>query len=69
MGKSIAVAARQGKTHGSLTPRHRQRFQKDVPRHPTFLRNKDFAHRRISVDKPKIVVKMVVRLIAKLSDG
>jgi hypothetical protein len=39
----------------------------NVPGRPIFLRDKDSGLRRISVERP-IVVKMVVRPIAKLSE-
>jgi hypothetical protein len=45
MGKIIAVV---GKTKELLA--HRQRGH-DVPRRPIFLKDKDFAHKRISMDK------------------
>jgi hypothetical protein len=52
MGKIITVAASKTRTRGSLTPDIGS-VSKDVPGCRTFLENKDFAHLRISVDKPR----------------
>jgi hypothetical protein len=53
MGKIITVAAGLDKTPMALDPPDIGSGSKDVHRHPIFLENKDFALRRISVDKPK----------------
>jgi hypothetical protein len=52
MGKIITVAADKTRTYGSLTPDIGS-LSKDVRRRPIFLKNKDFALRRIPVDEPK----------------